>query len=432
MGDKIRTVSATEIMAERGTLGLEVTVTTESGAVGRATPTAGVSASKFEAAFVVDGGSRYSGRGLKQAIENVGRASREIIGIDVSRQYEIDKLLIAADGTEDKSNLGANVIVGISLAVCDAAARSAGVPLFRYLGGATARVFPMPIFGICLCGRYRDPGKTRWLKPSYEYIPYGATGFENALEMTYEAQQEFRRIIIERCGPNVYRQQSLKDSYHAFFLAGAIEDDRVILDAMSEAVIKAGYEGKIGIYFDAAAGCYYERDIDRYVGIYSEGEKDRNQMIALYKEMVANYPLISLEDPLYEEDYEGHAEVTEALGIEIVGDDLFTTNIKRLKEGVALGAANSMVVKITQVGTLTEALEAVEYCRQHNYNIHPCGSRGDQSSIADIALGLGAGQVRGCDWGRMRELEQELGSQAVWPGKAFFKRGSRGTWASET
>ncbi len=423
MSDRIKSVSAAEFMAERGTLGLAVTVTTENGAVGRATPTSGVSASKFEATFVVDGGKRYSGRGLGRAIENVEKAAREIVGIDVSRQFEIDRLLIEADGTEDKSNLGANVIVGISLAVCDAAANSAGVPLYRYLGGATARYFPMPIFGICLCGRYRDPGKTRWLKPSYEYIPYGAIGFENALEMAYEAKQEFTRIITERCGPNVYRQQSLPDSYHAFFLAGAIEDDRVILDAMTEAIVKAGYEDQIGIYFDAAAGCYYERDTDRYVGIYSQGEKDRNQMITLYKEMVANYPLISLEDPLYEEDYEGHAIITEELGIEIVGDDLFTTNIKRLKEGVATGAANSMVLKITQVGTMTEALETIEYCRQHNYNIHPCGSRGDRSSIADVALGLGAGQVRAFDWGRMRELEQELGAEAIWPGKEFFKTG---------
>lgn len=423
MGDKIRNISASEIMAERGTLALEVTVTTENGAIGRATPTAGVSASKFEATFIVDGGKRFGGKGLTRAIANVEKASREIIGIDVSRQYEIDRLLLAADGTENKSKLGANVITGISQAVCAAAADSAGLPLYKYLGGATARYFPMPIFGICLCGRYRDPGKTRWLKPSYEYIPYGATGFESGMEMTYEAQREFTRIITEKCGPNVYRQKSLNSSYDAFFLAGAIDDDRVILDAMTEAVVKSGHEGKIGIYFDAAAGCYYERDIDRYVGIYSEGEKDTKEMITLYKEMVANYPLISLEDPLFEEDYERTAELTEELGIEIVGDDLFTTNIKRLKEGVAAGAANSMVIKITQVGTMSEALEAVEYCKRHNYNIHPCGSRGDWESICDIAVGLGAGQVRGFDWGRMRAIEQELGDDAVWPGKEFFKKG---------
>lgn len=425
MSEKIRSVTSQEIMAERGTLGLEVTVTTDGGATGQATPTVGVSTSKFEAAFVVDGEQRFSGRGLTRAIENVEKAAREIIGIEVNRQHEIDKLLIAADGTTDKSNLGANVITGISLAVCKAAANSAGLSLYRYIGGTSARLFPMPIFGICLCGRYRDPGKTRWLKPSYEYIPYGATGYENAVEMTYETQREFMRIIVDRYGLNVYRQQSLKDSYHSFFLAGVIRDDREILDAMTDAIVRSGCEERMGIYFDAAAGCYYEPDVQRYVGIYSEGEKDRTEMIALYKEMVANYPLVSLEDPLHEEDYEGHALISEALGIEIVGDDLFTTNIERLKKGVAIGAANSMVIKITQVGTVTEALEAVEYCLRHNYNLHPCGSRGDHSSIADFALGLGAGQVRGFDWRRMRELEQELGSMAVWPGKEFFKTGSQ-------
>ncbi len=423
MSDKIRSVTAREIMAERGTLGLEVTVTTDSGATGEATPTGGVSASKFEAAFVVDGGKRFSGRGMAGAIKNVEKAAREIIGVEVSRQHEIDSLLIAADGTEDKSNLGANVLTGISIAVCKAAANSAGMPLYRYIGGATARVFPMPIFGICLCGRYRDPGTTRWLKPSYEYIPYGATGFGHAVEMAYEAQMEFRSIIVERYSLNVYRQQGLKNSYHSFFLAGVIRDDREILDAMTEAISKSGYDDKIGIYFDAAAGCYYEPDIQRYVGIYSEGEKDRDEMIKLYREMVANYPLVSLEDPLHEEDYEGHAQATEELGIEIVGDDLFTTNIKRLKTGVTVGAANSMVIKITQVGTVSEALEAADYCRQHNYNLHPCGSRGDHSSIADFALGLGAGQVRSFDWKRMRDLEQKLGSAALWPGKEFFKTG---------
>ena len=144
-------------------------------------------------------------------------------------------------------------------------------------------------------------------------------------------------------------------------------------------------------------------------------------MIALYKEFVANYPLISLEDPLHEEDMEGHAIVTQETGIEIVGDDLFTTNVERVKMGVELGAANSMVLKITQVGTVSEALDAAEYCLRHGYNVHPCGSRGDRDSIADFALGLGAGQVRAFDWRRMRALEEDLGDAALWPGKALFK-----------
>ena len=421
MSAKIQSIAAREIMAERGTLALEVTVTTDTGAVGRSTPTAGISTGKYEAVFVLDGGRRFGGKGLRKAAQNVRDAAPKLIGLEVNRQREIDQALIEIDGTPNKARLGANAIVAISLAVCKAAANSAGLPLYQYIGGTNACLFPMPIFGICLCGRYRDPGRTRWLKPSYEYIPYGATGFENAVESAFEMKREFTRLIVDRYGINVYRQASLENSYHAFFLAGVIKDDREILDAMTQAIIKAGYEGKGGIYYDAAAGCYYEADIDRYVGIYSAGEKSRQQMIALYKEFVASYPLVSLEDPLHEEDMEGHAILTQDLGIEIVGDDLFTTNIERVKMGVEIGAANSMVLKITQVGTVSEALEAANYSLRHGYNVHPCGSRGDRGSIADFALGLGAGQVRAFDWRRMRTLERELGSSAVWPGKALFK-----------
>jgi enolase len=424
---KIESITAREIMAERGTLGLEVIVTTDTGAVGRSTPTTGVSMGKYEAAFVVDGGDRFGGRGLRKAVQNIEEVTPALVGMEVHRQREIDRLLIELDGTPNKSRLGANAIVGISLAACKAAAHAGGLPLYQYIGGVNACIYPMPIFGICLCGRYRDPGKTRWLKPSYEIIPYGqsgsagAIGFENAVEMAFDVQRAFTRRIVDRYGMNVYRQQSLHNSYGAFFLAGVIEDDREILDALTQAIVDAGFEGKVGIYYDAAAGCYYEADIDRYVGIYSAGEKTREDMIALYREFVANYPLISLEDPLHEEDMEGHAMVVEETGIEIVGDDLFTTNIERVKMGVEMAAANSMVLKIAQVGTVSEALDAARYCLSHGYNVHPCGSRGDRDSIADYALGLGAGQVRAFDWRRMRTLEEELGAALVWPGKALFK-----------
>ena len=421
MSAKIESIAAREIMAERGTLGLEVVVTTDTGAVGVSTPTTGVSMGKYEAAFVVDGEGRFGGRGLRKAVQNVEQVAQSLIGIEVHRQREIDQLLIQLDGTPNKARLGANVLVGISLAVCKAAANAGGLPLYQYIGGVNACIYPMPIFGICLCGRYRDPGRTRWLKPSYEIIPYGATGFENAVEIAFEVQRAFTRRVVDRYGMNVYRQQSLHNSYSAFFLAGAIEDDREILDALTQAIVDAGHEGRVGIYYDAAAGCYYEADIDRYVGIYSAGEKTREDMIALYKEFVANYPLVSVEDPLHEEDMEGHAMVVEETGIEIVGDDLFTTNIERVKMGVEVGAANSMVLKITQVGTVSEALDAARYCLSHGYNVHPCGSRGDVDSIADYALGLGAGQVRAFDWRRMRTLEEELGAALVWPGRALLK-----------
>lgn len=426
MTSKIHSIEAHEIMASRGTLGLEVVVTTDTGATGRSTPSSGVSTGKYEATFVIDGGNRFDGKGLLQAVANINKVTPQLIGMDVSKQREIDSLLLHLDDTPDKSNLGANAMVGISLAVCKAAANAADMPLYQYIGGVNANTMPMPIFGICLCGRYSNPGKTRWLKPSYEIIPYGASGFENAVEIAYEMQRAFRDIIVNKYGINTYRQQSLENSYSAFWMPGVIKDDREILDAMTEAIVSTKNEEKIGIYYDAAAGCYYEADSDSYTGIYSAGGKSREQMISLYKNFVANYPLISLEDPLHEEDMEGHAILTQELGIEIVGDDLFTTNIERVKMGVDYGAANSMVLKITQVGTVSEALDAANFCHQNNYNVHPCGSRGDRDSIADFALGLRAGQVRSFDWHRMRTLEQTLGTSAVWPGKALFKGHKQG------
>lgn len=421
MGAHIQAIEAREVMAERGTLGLEVTVTTDTGTFGHATPTAGVSTGKHEATFVLDGGARFGGKGLKRAVESVQKVTPELIGMDVTRQREIDELLIRADGTPNKSRLGANAIVGVSLAVCKAGAKATGLPLYQYIGGASACVYPMPIFGICLSGRYRDPGTSRCLKPSYEIVPYGAVGFGEAVELAYDMQRQFTELVVAYYGSNVYRQASLENSYHAHWMVGAVRDDREILDAMTEAIVRSGGEGRIGIYFDAAAGCYYEADIDRYVGLYSEGEKTRDDLIALYHEFVANYPLISLEDPLHEDDMEGHALVTETTGIEVVGDDLFTTNIERVKLASEYGAANSMVLKITQVGTVSEAMDAAAYCLRHGYNVHPCGSRGDTDSIADFALGLGAGQVRAFDWRRMSALEDQLGTSAVWPGKALFK-----------
>jgi len=212
-------------------------------------------------------------------------------------------------------------------------------------------------------------------------------------------------------------------NYHRQFsdLGLVLKHDAELLEAMTEAIVQTGHEGQVGIYFDAAAGCYYEPDIDRYVGLFTKGEKTREELIAQYKAFVEQFPIVSIEDPLHENDFEGHAIVTQELGIEIVGDDLFTTNIKRLKRGIATGAANSMVLKVTQVGTISEALDACRLALRNGYNIHPCGSRGDQDSIGDFAVALNAGQVRAVDYNRLLTIEEELGPAGVWPGKALFK-----------
>jgi enolase len=412
---KIKSIMAREILANRANLCLEVVVTTDTGAVGRSTPEAGVSTGTYEATMVLDGEERYGGMGVRRAAENVRGIVPELVGMEVTRQREIDELLIKLDGTPDKSRLGANAIVGVSLAVAKAAANAAELPLYQYLGGPNACTLPMPIVGIGTGGRYRDPGTSRWFKPSYEYIAHGAGGCAEAMEICWFLRRELGRIMKERYGQGVVGYRGLND------LGGLLKDDRELLDAMTESIVRTGNEGRVGLYFDAAADCYYEEDIDRYVGIFNEGEKTRDEMVAFYKELVNSYPIVSIEDPLHEDDLEGHAVVTREVGIEIVGDDLFTTNIERLKQAIEIGAANSMVLKITQVGSVSEAMDACQLALRNGYNVHPCGSRGDTDSVADFAVALNAGQVRAVDYNRLLSIEEELGAAAVWPGKALFK-----------
>ena len=415
MSAKITSIKAREILARRGNLCLEVTVTTDVGGVGQSTPEVGISTGTYEATMLLDGGERYGGMGARKAAQNVNEIiAPELLGTDVNAQRAIDSRMIELDGTPNKRRLGANAIVGVSLAVAAAAANSAGLPLYQYIGGPNACVLPMPIIGIGTGGRYRDPGTSRWYKPSYEFIAYGAGGCAAAVETCWMVRQELNKLLVARYGREVVGAR-------AYGLAGVLKHDAELLDIMTQAIIKAGFEGKVGIYFDAAADCYYEGDIDRYVGIFCGGEKTQDEMLAQYAEFIANYPIVSIEDPLHEDDLEGHARFTKELGIEIVGDDLFTTNIERLEQAIELGAANSMVLKITQVGTVTEALQACEVARLNGYNVHPCGSRGDTTTIADFAVALNAGQVRAVDYNRLLTIEEELGEAAIWPGKALFK-----------
>jgi enolase len=416
MGDRITKVSAREILANRGLVSLQVRVETENGAVGVSTPESGVSTGTYEAAFLLDGGERYNGLGALKAAAKVNEEiAPAVIGMDITDQAGIDMTMIELDGTPNKARLGANAIVGVSLAVIAAAARSTRLPLYKYIGGPDARTMPVPIVGIGTGGRYRDPGHSRWLKPSYEFTPWGAGSYSEAVYWGWQATEETVKILRQRY-PGKFNP-----AYRGVALAGVIDHDRELLEIMTEAIVRTGHEGKMGLYFDCAADCYYERDIDRYVGLFSPGEKTRDEVIALLTDFVEHYPITSLEDPLHELDLEGHAMAVKALGIEVVGDDLFTTNPQRLREAIAIGAANSMVLKITQIGTVTEALEACRLAHLNDYNVHPCGSRGDNATIGDFSVGLNAGQVRGGDRNRLLTIEEELGKSAQWMGRAAYK-----------
>ena len=243
----------------------------------------------------------------------------------------------------------------------------------------------------------------------------GAGSYREAVYWSWRCNEQVKRLFRERY-PDTYFP-----AYQGNPLAGVISHDREILEVMTESIVRCGYEGRMGIYFDIAADCYYEADIDRYVGLFSPGEKTRDEVIALLKSWVEEFPIVSLEDPLREDDFEGIAIATQELGIEVVGDDLFTTNPERLKQGIAAGAANSMVLKITQIGSVSEALEACRLAWTNGYNVHPCGSRGDVDIIGDFAVGLNAGQVRAGDRNRLMTIEEELGSSATWLGLEAYK-----------
>ena len=373
-------------------------------------PSSGISVGQYEAAFLWDGGDRWFGRGVLKAVENVKTIiAPKLVGMDVTQQGRIDDTLIKLDGTPDKSRLGANAVVGVSLAALKAAAQSSGLPLYRYIGGVNACTLPCPRIGFGVAGTYRDPGETRLAKPSYELAAFDVKTFSESVYVAEIIRAELMELLKKRYGPVVARGRS--------FLT-VVKDDRDALDAITTAVENAGYKGKARIVIDCAAGCYYEADKERYVGMFWDDEKTREDVIEMYKDFVATYPIISLEDPLHEDDFEGHATLTKELGIEIVGDDLFVTNPERVRTGIELGAANCMVLKIPQIGTVSEAMDAVQLMQRHNGAVNPCASRGDPS--AELAVGLNAGQVRG-NANVLLQIERELGRTAKFLGREAYK-----------
>ena len=410
MGSKIKTVKAKEVYSPRGYVTLQVTVQTEDGTRGTHSPAPGVSTGDYEATFLLDGGDRWLGHGVQKAVDNVNAViGPELVGFDVTDQRAVDDAMIALDGTPNKSRLGANAIVGVSLAVLKVAANASSLPLYRYVGGVDACTLPCPIIGCGTAGTYRDPGETRLFKPSFEYVAFGARTFSDAVHISRIIQNELERSMKKRYG-----------FYRGGNILSMVKNDRDALAAMTQAIDSTGYTGKVGIFIDCAAGCYHEANRDKYVGLFSDDEKTREEMIELYRSLVSDYPIIVLEDPLREDDFDGHATLVKELGIEVVGDDLFVTNPTRLQKGIEAGAGNAMVLKIPQVGTVSEAMDAAELAQRSGYGVGPCASRGDPSS--DLAVALNTGQVRG-DLNRLLEIEEELGSSGKFLGRASFKTG---------
>ena len=417
-GTVIRSVTARQVFSNRGHPGVEATVTTQNGTSGVAIVTAGVSVGKHEVQFAYDGGDLWKGRGVLKAVRNVEEIiAPKVVGMDAAKQLQIDQAIVELDGTPMKSNLGGNATASVSAAALKAGAAALGISLYQHIGGANACVMPVP-GAISIVGSTRYGGGQRsGGKPSHSFICYGFGSFAEASYAAWDVQQTYSGILKEKFG--------LDSRFGAYVPAGFVKQDRELWDLKVEAVKRSGYEGKIGFQVDVAAGTFYDAEADRYIGLFSAEDKTRDDLYRLYEEAVANYPFVIIEDPLDEDDYEGHAVLTKELGVEIVGDDLFTTNPERVEYGISVGAGNAVLLKVNQVGTISEAFEMTRLAHRHGYGVMPCGSRGEGPDIADYAVGLITGHQReggtGPTANRLLQIEAELGSRAEFAGKAGLR-----------
>ena len=421
----IRDIFAREILDSRGNPTIEAEVLAGENIVGRAAVPSGASTGKYEAVELRDQEERYGGKGVERAVENVNSClAKAVIGMNVFDQKEIDRALCKADGTENKSNLGANAILGVSMAAARAAAKGLNIPLYRYLGGVQAKKMPVPMMNILNGGRHAD--NTVDLQ-EFMIMPTGAENMEQAIRMCAEVYQ-FLRIILKQKGLST----AVGDEGG---FAPDLSDSESVLEVILEAVKKAGYEpGKdISIAIDAAASELYDEERGVYV-FPGEGKmkgeevlRDSGEMIEYYEKLAEKFPIVSIEDGLEEDDWEGWKQMTKRLGdkIQLVGDDLFVTNIKRLACGIKLGAANAILIKLNQIGTLSEALDAVEMAQKSGYRAvisHRSGESED-SFIADLAVATGAGQIktgapcrsdRNAKYNQLLRIHEALGELAVY------------------
>ena len=419
----IKSISARQVFSNRGHPGIETTVVTESGAKGVAVVTAGISVGEHEVQFVYDGGTKWRGMGVNKAIGNVVNViGPAVLGMDASRQQEVDAAIIDVDGTPMKTNLGGNATASVSAAVLQAGAASLGIPLYQHIGGVNACILPVPgVLTVIGSWRYGH-GQGSGGKPSYSLLCYGFDSFSDASYAAWTVYERFLALLSKTLGMDTMPGAG---NISGLVQPGHVKHDRELWDIMTEAINGAGYEGRIGIQVDVAAGTYWDKESQRFLGLFSAEPKTRDDLFRLYEEAVANYPFVVIEDPADEDDYEGHAIVTRELGIEIVGDDLFTTNVERLMQGVEVGAANAVLLKVNQIGTISEAFDTVQTAYRHGYGVMPCDSRGEGELIADYCVGLGTGHLRegaiGPIGNRFLEIEAELGSRAKFLGRAGLK-----------
>ncbi len=420
----IHNVSARQIVDSRGNPTVEAEVTLGSGATGRAGVPSGASTGEFEAVELRDGGDAWNGKGVSQAVANVnGEIAQAVTGLDAADQAALDRAMLDLDGTPNKGRLGANAILGVSLASAKAAAADAGEPLWRYLGGADAHVLPVPMMNVLNGGAHAD-NKVDFQE--FMVVPCGAPTFSEALRTGAEVFHALKRTLGERgLGTAVGDEGGFAPDF------GSNEE---ALSALIEGIEAAGYEpgADVAIALDPATSEIYDG------GVYKLEHEGRDlspqDMAAYWADMAGRYPILSIEDGMDEEDWDGWKALTDRLGdtVQLVGDDLFVTNTERLERGIDLGVGNSILVKVNQIGTLTETLEAIAMARDAGYTAvmsHRSGETED-TTIADLAVATGCGQIktgapsrsdRVAKYNQLLRIEDALGDSAHYPGRSVFR-----------
>ena len=422
---QIADIHARQILDSRGNPTVEVEVVTTDGALGRAAVPSGASTGVHEAVELRDGDKkRFLGKGVTKAVENVNTIiSNELEGYFVEDQAAIDQALIELDGTENKSKLGANAMLGVSLAVAKAAALETGQPLFRYIGGVNADTLPIPLMNILNGGQHAD---NKIDIQEFMIMPVGAPSFSEALRMGAEVFHTLKAVLKSKGhSTNVGDEGGF---------APSLNSNEEAIEVVIEAIEKAGYKPGEEIYIalDPAASEFYNKDKKRYYFESTQQELTSADMVNYWKAWVEKYPILSIEDGLDEDDWSGWAELTHAIGdkVQLVGDDLFVTNVKRLERGINDGVANSILIKVNQIGTLTETINAVKMAAESNYTAvisHRSGETED-TTIADLAVALNTGLIktgsasrsdRIAKYNQLLRIEEMLGENARYMGKKF-------------
>ena len=423
-------VHARQILDSRGNPTIEVDVVTENGVLGRAAVPSGASTGEHEAVELRDGGKAYMGKGVLKAVENVNtKIAPELLGVSVFEQNHIDQLMIDLDGTSNKGNLGANAILGVSLAAAKAAANELGLPLYRYVGGVSANTLPVPMMNIINGGSHSDAPIAF---QEFMVMPVKATSFTHAMQMGTEIFHNLKKVLHDRGLSTAVGDEG----GFAPNLAGGTED---AIETIKLAVENAGYKfgDEIMIALDCAASEFYvdgKYDYTKFEGPNGKVRTSREQAEYM-AELATKYPIISIEDGMQENDWDGWKYLTELIGdkTQLVGDDLFVTNVERLSTGIEKGIANSILVKVNQIGTLTETIAAVNMAKNAGYTSvmsHRSGETED-NTIADLAVALNCGQIktgsasrsdRMAKYNQLLRIEEELGDTAYFPGLNAFKQ----------